>query len=119
MYLVWLRIGEAESCGEQFGDSGLNDGAFFAGEEDDSVRCAELVDGLAAGSAGLAGGVVEVCDGDGTDANLGGVEADSGGDSGLFGADGGGVGGVFDFAAGDDVAISQQDCGPHAEVAVG
>ena len=63
------------------------------------------MDGLAAGSAGLAGGVVEVGDGDGADADLGAVEADGGGDGGLFGADGEAVGGIFDVAAGDDVAV--------------
>jgi hypothetical protein len=76
------------------------------------------VDGLAAGSAGLAGGVVEIGDGDGADANPGAVEADGGRDGGLFGADGEAVGGVFDVAAGDDVAVGQKECGADAEVAV-
>ena len=77
------------------------------------------MDGLAAGPAGLAGGVVEVGDGDGADADFGAVEADGGGDGGLFGADGEAVGGVFDVAAGDDVAVGEKECRADAEVAVG
>jgi len=97
----------------------LGDGAVFRGEEDDGVRCAELVDGLAAGSAGLTGGVVEVRDCDGADADCGAVEADGGGDGGLFGAGGEAVGGVFYVAAGDDGAVVEEDGGSDAEVAVG
>ena len=82
-------------------------GAVFAGEEDDRVGCAELVDGLAAGSAGLAGGVVEVGDDDGSDADLGAVEGDGSGDGVLFRADCEPVGGVFDVAAGDDLAVGR------------
>ena len=47
------------------------------------------------------------------------MEADGGGDGGLFGADGEAVGGVFDVAAGDDSAVGKQDSGADAEVAVG
>ena len=47
------------------------------------------------------------------------MEADGGGDSSLFGADGEAVRGVFDVAAGDDVAVGEQDGGADAEVAVG
>jgi hypothetical protein len=91
------------------------------GEEDEGVGGAELVDGLAAGSAGLAGGVVEVGDEDGADADAGAVEADGGGDGGLFGADGEAEGGVFDVAAGDDDVggVVEQEGGADAEVAVG
>ena len=77
------------------------------------------MDGLAAGPAGLAGGVVEVGDGDGADANGGAVKTDSGGDGGLFRADGKTVGGVFDVAAGDNCAVSEEYGGADAEVAVG
>ena len=77
------------------------------------------MDGLAAGSAGLAGGVVEVGDGDGTDADFRAVEADRGGDGGLFGADGETVGGVFYVAASDDSTVGEQDGSADAEVAVG
>ena len=114
-----LRICQQKSGGEQGGDGGLGDGAFFAGEKDEGVGRAELVDGLAAGAAGLAGGVVEVGDGDGADAHLGAAEADGGGDGGLLGADGEPVGGVFDVAAGDDSPVRKQDSSTDAEVAVG
>jgi hypothetical protein len=110
-----------EGGGEEVGDGGLGDGAGFGGEEDEGVGGAELVDGLAAGSAGLAGGVVEIGDGDGSDADGGAVEADGGGDGGLLGADGEAVGGVFYVAAGDDgVGLAfEQESGADAEVAVG
>jgi hypothetical protein len=79
------------------------------------------VDGLAAGSAGLAGGVVEVGDGDGSDADGWAVEAHGGGDGVLFGAGGEAVGGVFYVAAGDDgvgIVVEQKGCAD-SEVAVG
>ena len=78
------------------------------------------MDGLAAGSAGLAGGVVEVRDGYGSDANTRAMEADCSGDSSLFGADGEPVGGVFDVAAGDDGVgrVVEQERGSDAEVTV-
>ncbi len=110
---------EVEGGGEQVGDGGLVEGAVLFGEEDDGVWGAEFEDGLAAGSTGLAGGVVEVGDGDGADVDGWAVEADGGGDGCLFGADGEAVGGVFDVAAGDDVAVGEQDGGADAEVAVG
>jgi len=77
------------------------------------------VDGLAAGPARLAGGVVEVSDCDGADTNFGAMEADGRSDGGLFGADGEAVGGVFYIAAGDDSTVGEQDGGADAEVAVG
>ncbi len=77
------------------------------------------MDGLAAGSTGLAGSVVEVGDCDGADANFRTVEGDGGGDGGLFGADGEAVRGVFDVATGDDRTVGEQDRGTDAEVAVG
>ncbi len=63
------------------------------------------MDGLTACSAGLACGVVEVGDGDDSNANLWAVEADGGSDGSLFCADGEAIGGVFNVAAGDDVAV--------------
>jgi hypothetical protein len=125
----WMAIGVAsyqlqvfsceEECGwEERGDGCFGDGSVGGGEVDDGVWGAELVDGLAACSAGLAGGVVEVGDGDGADADVGAVEADGGGDGGLLGADGEAVRGVFDVAAGDDVAVGEEECGADAEVAV-
>ena len=107
-----------EGGGEQVGDGGLGDDAFFAGEEDDGVRSAELVDGLAAGSAGLAGGVVEVHDDDGAEAEGGAVEGDGGGDGVLLGAGGEAVGGVLYVAAGDGAAVFEEEGRSHAEVAV-
>lgn len=89
------------------------------GEEDFGRGRAELVDGLAAGSAGLGGGVVAVDDNDGADADVGAVEGDGGGDRGLLGAGGEAVGGVFDVAASDDVPVIEEESGADAEVAVG
>jgi hypothetical protein len=116
---VSLGVVEEEGGGEQVSDAGLRNGPCFAGEEDDGVGRAEFVDGLAAGAAGLAGGVVEVRDSDGADTDFGAVEADSGGDGGLFGADGEAVGGVFDVAADDDSTVGEQDGCANAEVTVG
>jgi hypothetical protein len=116
---VSLGVVEQEGRGEQVGDAGLRNGPCFAGEEDDGVGSAEFVDGLAAGAAGLAGGVVEVRNSDGADTYFGAVQADSGGDGGLFGADGEAVGGVFDVAAGDDSTVGEQDGCANPEVAVG
>jgi hypothetical protein len=116
-----LRFSKKEGGGKEFGYGGLGEGAALGGEEDDSFECAELVDGLAAGSAGLAGGGVEVGDGNGADAEAGTVEADGSGDGGLFGADSQAIGGVFDVTAGDDViggVIEQEGCAD-AEAAVG
>ena len=71
----------------------------FSGEVDDGVRRTELVDCLPTGSAGLAGDVVEVDDGDGPDADLRPVERDGRGDGILFGANRKSIGGVFYVAA--------------------
>jgi hypothetical protein len=109
---------QVEGGGEEFGHRGLRQSVVFPGKEDGSVVGAELVDGLAAGSAGLAGSVVEVGDGDSTDADLRAVQSDGGGDGVLFSAYGEAVGGVFYVAAGDDVAVGEEDCGADAEVAV-
>ena len=97
----------------------MREGAIFGWVEDFCGRRAELVDGLAAGSAGLAGSVVEVDDDDGSDADGGTVLGDGGGDRGLLGASGEAVGGVLDVAAGDDVAVFEEDRGSDTEVAVG
>ena len=97
----------------------MRDGAIFGWVEDGCGRRAEFVDGLAAGSAGLAGGAVEIDDDYGADADLGAVLGDGGGDGGLLGTGGEAVGGVFDVAAGDDVAVFEEDGGSDAEVTVG
>ena len=47
------------------------------------------------------------------------MEGDSGGDGGLLGAGGEAVGGVLYIAAGDDVAVLEEEGGAYAEVAVG
>jgi hypothetical protein len=114
-----LRVSEKERRREQGSDSGFGDRSVFCWEEDDGVESAELVDGLAAGSTGLAGGFVEVGDGNGTDADAGAVEADGGSDSDLLGTDGESVGGVFDVAASDDGAVGEQDSRADAKIAVG
>ncbi len=95
------------------------EGAVLIGEEDDGVWGAEFEDGLAAGSAGLAGGMVEVGDGDGADAEVRAVESDGGGDGSLLGAGGEAVGGVFYVAAGDDGAVFEENSGAYAEVTIG
>jgi hypothetical protein len=77
------------------------------------------VDGLTAGSAGLGGGVVEVNDDHGADADVGSVKGDGRGDGGLLGAGGEAVGGVFYVATGNDVAVVEEESGADAEVAVG
>ena len=105
--------------GEEFGCGGAGEGAVGSGEEDFGGGGAELVDGLAAGPAGLAGGVVEIDDDDGFEANSGAVEGDGGSDGGLLGASGESVGGVFNITADDDVSVFEEECGADAEVAVG
>jgi hypothetical protein len=110
---------EKKCCRKERGDGGFGDGSVGGGEVDDGIRNAEFVNGLAAGSTGLTGSVVEVGDGDSADADFGAVEADGGGDGGLLGTDGEAVGGVLDVAAGDDVAVGEEECGADAEVAVG
>ncbi len=63
--------------------------------------------------------VVEVGDDDGSDVDGGAVLADGGGDSGLLGAGGEPVGGVFDVAAGEDGSVVEEKSRAYAEVAVG
>ena len=90
-----------------------------AGEVDEGGRGGELLDGLAAGSAGSAGYVVEGGDDDGGDAEVGAVLGDGGGDGVLFGAGGETVGGIFHVAAGDGFAVGEEDSCAYAEVTVG
>jgi len=66
----------------------------------------------------LTGRVIQIGDGDGSDANFGAVEADGGGYRCLFGADGEAVGGVFNVAAGDNVSVGEKYGGADAEAAV-
>jgi hypothetical protein len=109
-----------EGCGQDFADGGLGEGVGGGGVDDEGVGTAELLDGLAAGSAGLAGDAVEGGNGDGADADGGAVEADGGGDGGLLGADGESVGCVFDVTAGDDVGgLFEQERCTDTKVAVG
>jgi hypothetical protein len=114
-----LGIIEEEGGGEEVGDGGFVEGAVLFRKEDEGVWGAEFEDGLAAGSAGLAGGVVEIRDGDGADTNGGAVERDGGDDGTLLGAGGEAVGGVFDVAAGDDGSVIEEEGGADAKVAVG
>jgi len=95
--------------------------AVRAGEEDEGFGAGEFSEGLAAGAAGLRGGVVEVGDGDGEDADLWAVAGYGGGHGGLLGAGGEAEGGVFNVAAGDDGGVfsgEEEGCS-YAEVAVG
>ena len=93
--------------------------AIGGGKEDGGGGRGELGDGLAAGSAGLARGLVEVGYDYGLDAD-GGAELRYGtGDCGLLGAGGQAVGGVFYVAAGDDFAGFEEDRGSDVEMAVG
>lgn len=77
------------------------------------------MDGLAAGSAGLGGSVIEVDDEDGAEADVGPMEGNGCRNGGLLGAGGKAVGGVLDVAAGDDVAVVEEERCADAEVAVG
>lgn len=108
---------------EQVGEGGGDDFA-VCGVKDGGVGVGEFEDGLAAGSAGHAGGSIEVDDGDGADADGRAVEGDGGGYGCLLGAGGEAVGGVFDVGAGDDdaglaVVGMEEDGGADAEMAVG
>jgi len=107
--------GGREEVGEGAGDGCVGG----AGVEDGGGGWGEFGDGLAAGSAGLADGLVEIVDGDGADADGGAELGDGGGDRGLFGAGGEAVGGVFDVASGDDFAALEQNGGSDEEAAVG
>ncbi len=97
----------------------MNESSVFGGIKDFGCGSAELVDGLAAGSAGLACGVVEIDDDDCADAGSGTVEGDGGSDGVLLGAGGEAVGGVLNVAAGEDVAVLEEDGCSYAEMAVG
>lgn len=115
---------EAKRGGDEVCEGGFGESALLAGVEDPCVRKRELEDGLAAGSAGHRRCVVEIGDGDGLDADRRAVEADGGGDGGLFGAGGEAEAGVFHVGAGDDVrgaifADGDQQRSADAEVAVG
>ena len=61
-----LDLRETEGRRQQVGE-GTGAGAVLSREEDEALRACELGDGLAAGTAGLRGGVVQVGDGDGED----------------------------------------------------
>jgi hypothetical protein len=109
---------EPEGSGKQIGEGGGDCLAGGGGVEDGGVGRGELEDGLAAGSAGHAGGAVEVDYSDGADADGGAVDGDGGGDGGLLGAGGEAVGGVFYVGSGDDLAGFEEDGRAYAEAAV-
>ena len=97
----------------------MGERAVFGGIEDFGGWSAELVDSLAAGSAGLAGGFVEIDDYDSADADGGAMKADGSRDGVLLGAGSESVRGVFHIAPGDDVSVFEKDRGSYTEVAVG
>lgn len=107
-----------EGCRQEVGDGGFGDGAVGGGEEDAGGWRAELVDGLAACSARLAGFAVEVDDDDCTEPEGGAVEGYGGGDGILLGTGGEAIGGVFDVAAGNDGAVVKEDGRADVEVAI-
>jgi len=96
----------------------MGDGAFITWKKDNCVGRAEFVDGLAAGSAGLACRVVEVGNCDGPDANCGPVETDRRGDGSLFGTDGEAIRGIFDVASSDDSTVCKENGSSNTEFAV-
>ena len=103
------------------GDGEVGEGAGGVGEEDGGFWVGELGDGLAAGSAGLAGFVFEIEDEDGAEADARAIGGDGAGDRGLFGAGGEAIGGVFDVAAGEDVGIGafEEEGGSDVEPGIG
>ncbi len=116
--LVGALSEEREGLREQVGQ-GACFGAAWAGKEDAAVRGGKFCDGLAAGSARLAGGLVEVVNSYGTDPDPRAVLGYRRGDCTLLGAGGQAIGGVFDVAAGDDFTRLEQDGRTHEKFAVG
>ena len=92
--------------------------AFCAWEKDDGFGT-ELVNDLAARAAGRArySAVIHYCNG--ANVQLWTVGRDGGKDRRTLGAIGHSVGGVFDVAAGKDLAGGSKDGGPDAEFGVG
>ncbi len=102
-------------------DSGKGHGAeaVGGGEEDGCVGRDEFGEDLAACATGRAGGVVEVGDGDGGDADLWSELGDGANEGGSLGADSEAVADVFDVGAGNDFAgFEAQGCAD-AEAGVG
>src|SRR6185437_682315 len=119
-WMVWF-IGlffENEGGWKEIGNAGFVDAAVLSGEEDQSVRCTELKDGLSAGSAGRAGSIIEVRDDDGANADGRTVECNGSGDGVLLGAGGEAVRSIFNVAAGDDGVTFEKNSGSYVEVAV-
>ncbi len=115
-----LAGSQGEGSGEEVGKCGGGGGlGVGTGKGDGGGRWGKFGDGLAAGSAGLACGVVEVGYDDSLDADAGAKLSDGGGDCSLLGAGGEAEAGIFDIAAGDDFAGFEQDGGSDVEVAVG
>jgi hypothetical protein len=77
------------------------------GEDHRRIGQDELARHLAAGAAGRAGGVVQIGDGDGLDANLGSELGDGADQSGTLGADRQSVAHVLDVRSGDDFAVGR------------
>jgi len=115
---------EAKGRGKKISERYLGDRAVAVGIEDPGLGEAELKNSLTAGAARHARSAVEVDDGNGADADVGAIEADSGCDGCLFGAGGQTEAGVFDVGAGDDDRLGlagglEQQSRAHAKVAVG
>ncbi len=81
-------------------------------------RRAEFGENLTAGSAGWAGGLVEVGNGDGLDANLRTTLGDGTDQRGSLGAESKSVAGIFDICSGDDLTRHEQKRRADAEAGV-
>ena len=103
----------------QDGAEGHGGGATGAGKDDGGVRLDELGEHLAAGSAGRAGGMVEIGDGDGVNAEVGAELGDGADQGGALGADGEAVADVFDVGCGDDSAVVELEGRADFEAGVG
>jgi hypothetical protein len=109
----------AEGVGEEGAQGRLEGCVVFAGVQDEGGVRAELGEGLTARAAGHGGGVVEVGDSDGADADDRAEFGDGASDGGLFSAGGKAIGAVFDVAASDDFAGFEEQGSAYAEMTVG
>src|SRR5208282_2190547 len=113
-----MRAGslEAESFRKKFGDVRLP-GAVCPLKENGGVR-AEFVNYLPASSAGRTRDSVVVGDGDGANLDLGAQRGYRRENRGTFGAVGHAVRSVLDIAAGENLAVGEQDRRADAEVGI-
>ena len=96
----------------------MNEGTIGCGEKDLCLRCAELMNGLAAGTTRRTGSMIQIDDDKGPDADGGSIKRDRRGNGGLLGADGEAIGCIFDIASSDGLSIVQQQGRSHTELAV-